>query len=56
MDLQVMRALQNALAGELGLGSGEFIYFSSSLHAYASQAESLQQLQVLMNEDAQWQM
>jgi thymidylate synthase len=44
MDLQVMRAFQNAVAHQIGKEAGDFVFFSDSLHLYRSEEESIQEL------------
>ncbi len=55
MDLQVMRAFQNVIAEGIGNEVGEFIYFTSSLHAYIAEKQKLEQLRSLFNKESVWQ-
>lgn len=44
MDLQVMRAFQNAVAQVIGKTAGDFIFFTDSLHAYKTEENALRGL------------
>ena len=44
MDMQVMRAFQIAVADQIGKRTGDFVFFTDSLHAYKTEASELQDL------------